>query len=310
MCPLSEKSENNIWSTSRLHSQTCVFVFLRPCCKCLVKSVAGVCSPTIPFLISNGITAHEKAEWLNSVLSSKSCVPNPSLPPHTFPSHTQLFLDTVFRIWKGREVSGEAQLQLCDTPRWHHCMFPKNLLCCYCSSSFCLVHLIVLSGSVSVCLEVSQHHFNAQPLCKNNPLNYRPISLLPNINNIMKFIVFVDIKSFLFSNGLTSDHQFGFRPSQDSLLGPSLDRRTRVKWPRMSRVEWPWTFLPCYPGHAASTLSTMDRSCQYQTWDECHLSGHVSSIWYSLAYQLDLLSLCLWHLRPHSLMDHWLPSLP
>ena len=48
----------------------------------LVKFVSGVCSPSIPSLTSNGTTAdsaHEKAECLNSVFASQSCIPNLSL---------------------------------------------------------------------------------------------------------------------------------------------------------------------------------------------------------------------------------------
>ena len=64
----------------------------------LVKSISGVCSPSIPSLTSNGHTAdtaREKAECLNSVFASKSCVPNPSFSVPTLPSHTQLFLGYV-----------------------------------------------------------------------------------------------------------------------------------------------------------------------------------------------------------------------
>ena len=50
-------------------------------------------------LTSNGRTAdtaREKAECLNSVFASKSCVRNPSLSLPTSPSCTQLSLDSVF----------------------------------------------------------------------------------------------------------------------------------------------------------------------------------------------------------------------
>ena len=64
----------------------------------LVKSVSGVCFPSIPSLSSNGTTAdstHEKAECLNSVCASKSCVPNPSLSVPILCCQTQLILDSV-----------------------------------------------------------------------------------------------------------------------------------------------------------------------------------------------------------------------
>ena len=63
-----------------------------------IKSVSGVCSPSIPSLSSNGCTAdtaREKAECLNSVFAAKSCVQNPSLSVPTLPSHAQLSLDCV-----------------------------------------------------------------------------------------------------------------------------------------------------------------------------------------------------------------------
>ena len=62
---------------------------------CLIKSVSGVCSPS---LTSNGRTAdtaREKAECVNSVFALKSCVWNPSLSVPTLPSRRQLSLDSV-----------------------------------------------------------------------------------------------------------------------------------------------------------------------------------------------------------------------
>ena len=52
---------------------------------------------------------------------------------------------------------------------------------------------------------------------KTDFCNYRPISLLPIISKVMESIIASDIKSFLFSNGLISNHQFRFRPGQSTL---------------------------------------------------------------------------------------------
>ena len=52
---------------------------------------------------------------------------------------------------KGGELSGKPRFWFCDRPRWKRCMCPENLLCCSRSSSFCSLHLISLSGSMSVC---------------------------------------------------------------------------------------------------------------------------------------------------------------
>ena len=43
-----------------------------------------------------------------------------------------------------------------------------------------------------------------------DPLTYRPISLLTMISKVMESIIIVEMKSFLFSNNLISDHRFGF----------------------------------------------------------------------------------------------------
>ena len=63
------------------------------------QSVSGVSSPSISSFTSNGTTADstfEKAECLNYVFASKSCVPNPFLSVPIIPSHTQLLLNSVF----------------------------------------------------------------------------------------------------------------------------------------------------------------------------------------------------------------------
>ena len=52
---------------------------------------------------------------------------------------------------------------------------------------------------------------------KTDPCNYRPISLLLIISKVMASIIASDIKSFLFSNGLISDHQFGFGAGHSTL---------------------------------------------------------------------------------------------
>ena len=93
---------------------------------------------------------------------------------------------------------------------------------------------------------------------KTDPCNYRPISLLPIISKVMESIIALDIKSFLFSNGLISDHQFGFRPGHstlDMLLLLSQHWR-RSSMPDMKSEPYTWTYLmlltwsgtlPCSP---------------------------------------------------------------
>ena len=91
-----------------------------------------------------------------------------------------------------------------------------------CSST--LAHPLSLFYSPSHLLEVICHLLGNQQTslpcikrCKTDPCNCRPISLLPIISKVMESIIASDIKSFLFSNGLISGHQLGFRPGYSSL---------------------------------------------------------------------------------------------
>ena len=112
--------------------------------------------------------------------------------------------------------------------RRHQPTCPKNLLLCSCSFSL----------SVLFTLSFAQGHLpsawksaNITALhnkgVKTDPCNYRPISLLPIISKVMESIIATDIKSFLFSNGLIYDHQFGFRPGHSTL---DLLNRLSQQW--------------------------------------------------------------------------------
>ena len=72
----------------------------------------------------------------------------------------------------------------------------------------------------------SQHYIKG---AKTDPLNYRHISWRPIITKVMEFIITADMKSFLFSKNLISDHQFGFRPDLQSLL-MDLDKIWWTGW--------------------------------------------------------------------------------
>ena len=102
-------------------------------------------------------------------------------------------------------------------------MCPKKLS----YSSAALAHpldaLLTLSfapgpRSSSISLENQPTSLHYKKGAKTNPLNYRPFSICPIISTVMESIITVDMKSFLFSNSLISDHQFGFRPGTLDML--------------------------------------------------------------------------------------------
>ena len=181
----------------------------------LVNSVSGVCSPSILSLTSNGCTADTaryKAEYLNSVFASKFCVPNQSLSVPTLSSHTQLFLDSVsFSPDKVESLLSNLDSDSATSP---DSISPHVLKTCSAALAHPLSVLFTLSfaqGHPPSAWKSANLTALHKKCAKTDPCNYRPISLLPIISKVMESIIASDIKSFLFSNGLISDHQFGFR---------------------------------------------------------------------------------------------------
>ena len=166
----------------------------------------SVCSPSIPSLPSNGRTAdtaREKAQCLNSMFASKSCVQNPSLSVPTLPSRTQLSLDFVsFSLDKVESLLSNLDSDSATGPDG---ISPRVLK----TSSAALAHpTISLFYSPSHLLKVICHLLANQqtlPLCMKK--------VMESISKVMESI----IKSFLFSNGLISEHQFGFRTCRSIL---------------------------------------------------------------------------------------------
>ena len=73
---------------------------------------------------------------------------------------------------------------------------------------------IIFTRSSSICLEIRHHCITLKKIKKiMDPFNYRPISFQSSA--VMESIIAGEMKSFLFSNILISNHQFSFR------LGPS-----------------------------------------------------------------------------------------
>ena len=60
------------------------------------------------------------------------------------------------------------------------------------------------------------------------------MSLLPIISKVMESIIAVDVKSFLFSNSIISDHQFGFITGHSTLdMLPLLSQQ----WTKASNIK-------------------------------------------------------------------------
>jgi len=145
--------------------------------------------------------------------------PLPQMATPTLPSQTQLSLDSVsFSSDKVESLLSNLDSDSATGPDSRYQLTcPKNLLLCSCSPSLCSIHPLICSRSSAIYLEISKHYCPVQEGAKTDPCNDRPISLLPIISKAMESIIASDIKSFLFSNGLISDNQFGFRPGHSTL---------------------------------------------------------------------------------------------
>ena len=152
------------------------------------------------------------------MFASKFCVLNPSLSLPTLPSHTQLFLDSV-------SFSANNVESLLSNLNSDSATGPDGISTCVlktCSAALAHPLSVLFTFAFAHChLPSAWKSANNTTLQKTgaetDPCNYRPISLLPIISTVMESIIASDIKSFLFSNGLISDHQFGFRPGYSTL---------------------------------------------------------------------------------------------
>jgi len=81
-----------------------------------------------------------------------------TLCSHPIQLHTTAPRLSVFCIWECGELSGNLRLWFCNWIGRHQLTWPKNLLCCSDSSSFCSFHPIIWPRSSSILLEISQYH--------------------------------------------------------------------------------------------------------------------------------------------------------
>uniref|UniRef100_A0A8C4NPF0 Reverse transcriptase domain-containing protein n=1 Tax=Eptatretus burgeri TaxID=7764 RepID=A0A8C4NPF0_EPTBU len=99
---------------------------------------------------------------------------------------------------------------------------------------------------------------------KTDPLNYRPLTLLAIISKIMESIITVYMKSFLFSNNLISDNQFGVRPGHSTI---DLLLRLTQQWMEALNVR-----------HDIRHVS-LDISCAFYTvWNPHYHHHHLTTI--------------------------------
>ena len=161
-CPLSGEPENNICRTTKHELSN-----LSPSSNtwwCLVKSVSGVCSPSIPPLTSNGTTAYstrKKAKCLTSVFASQCCVLNPSLSAPTLPNHTQLLLDSMSFAPEKEEKFLTTLNWFCNWIPHHQLTCSKNLFCCYWTSYHFLRSSFIWIQSRSLYLGASTPNMEA-----------------------------------------------------------------------------------------------------------------------------------------------------
>jgi Reverse transcriptase (RNA-dependent DNA polymerase) len=105
-----------------------------------------------------------------------------------------------------------------------------------------LIHVFyrsLLTGTVPKKLKIAK----VIPIFKagdpSDPNNYRPISLLCTFSKILEKIVFIRLTEYLDTNGLLSDHQFGFRPKH-STFHPMLQIVNPLRPSRSISIDKKW----------------------------------------------------------------------
>ena len=80
-----------------------------------------------------------------------------------------------------------------------------------------IVNLSLLQSTVTPELKIAKVIVLHKGGSKEDPNNYRPISLLPAISKVLEKVVYQQLSAFLEKNNILTEHQFGFRKGRSTL---------------------------------------------------------------------------------------------
>lgn len=178
------------------------------------RNLSGGSKPSMPTLSAGGQTVSsplDKAELLNSMFSANSTLDAgnklpPKLAPRTTHSlrHVNFHHRTTYKILSKLDVGKAEGADCIPTVVLKRCAFELALP---------LTRLFAHSfrkGKVPSSWKFAVVQPVPKPGDARNPLNYRPISLLPVIGKVMERVVNQSLVSFLRHHNLLNDCQYGF----------------------------------------------------------------------------------------------------
>ena len=176
---------------------------------------------SIPTLLHDGrefCSSRAKAEILNCVFAEKAALADTGLRPPILDKVTDSILDSV------NFDSAEVLLQLkslklskATGPDGISARVLRECASVLAPSLFRMFSLSLNSGQVPKEWKHARVTACHKTGAKSNPVNYRPISLLPIASKVLERIVTRRLQTFLNNNGSLPERQFGFRPSRSSL---------------------------------------------------------------------------------------------
>ena len=180
----------------------------------MYKALSGISKPSMPTLLVDGnsvSTALDKAELLNSMFSANSTMDAgskepPKLAPRTNHSlrHVNFHHRATFKILSKLDANKAEGADCIPTVVLKKCAFELALpLTKLFSHSF-------KKGKVPTSWKFAVVQPVPKPGDARNPLNYRPISLLPVMGKVMERVVNQSVVSFLRHHNLLNDRQYEF----------------------------------------------------------------------------------------------------
>lgn len=185
---------------------------------------------SIPTLLHEGhvlTTSRAKAETLNRVFAAKAAIEDNGRQPPTLENVTEAELHHVnFESYEVYRLLQHLQVNKATGPDDISARVLRECAAELAPSLSQFFRMSLRAGRVPAGWKHGRITACHKGGPKDNPMNYRPISLLPIASKVMETIINQRLRHFLNTNGLLPDSQFGFRPNLSTLdMTVSLTQR-------------------------------------------------------------------------------------
>ena len=172
-------------------------------------------------------SSRAKAETLNHVFAAKAAIEDNGRQPPTLETVTEAVLHRVnFKSREVRRLLKNLQVTKATGPDDISARVLRECATELAPSLSRLFRMSLRSGRVPAGWKRGRITACHKGGSRNNPENYRPISLLPIVSKVLEAIVNRRLRRFLNTHGLLPDTQFGFRSNRSTLdMAVSLTQR-------------------------------------------------------------------------------------